>query len=293
MTSVPDPAGTITLSVATPGCMYTLYVHMERGAPMADVAHRRKSRLVPTALVLAWLLGSLLGPQMVVAQDATHTVSEGDTLSAIALNYGTTVEELVALNGLVDPNLIVIGTSLIVPDKWSTPVAWETASAADTGWTSSGDNRGWVEVDGEWVWYDPPYVARETIVAMLIEAAQMYGWEPSLILAQAWQESRWRQDGISHAGAIGVMQVLPETAAEVGAWYLGRDVDPWSNVWDNIETGVAFLTILYEETGSVDLALAAYYQGLGSLQRDGWFADTAEYVSLIYYWQELILAGEL
>lgn len=44
-----------------------------------------------------------------------HTVQVGETLSAIAGNYGTTVEELLELNDLPDPNVIPVGTRLTVP----------------------------------------------------------------------------------------------------------------------------------------------------------------------------------
>jgi soluble lytic murein transglycosylase-like protein len=253
---------------------------------------RRRRSLLALALPLA-LFGALAAPLAASATEETYTVSEGDTLSEIAVTHGTTVEELVWLNGISNPDLIVTGVSLVLP---AAPVAESAPSAEPDEWSDDdgAQEGGWVEeeAEDEWVWIDPPYVDQETIVALLIEAADMYGWDPALILAQAWQESRWRQDGVSHAGAIGVMQVLPGTAAEVGDWYLGREVDPWNSVWDNIESGVAFLTILYEETGSVEEALAAYYQGLGSLERDGWFTDTVEYVDLIFYYQSLILSGE-
>lgn len=248
------------------------------------------------------LAGSLAAPLNAVAAGGSYTVSEGDTLSHIALEYGTTVDDLAALNGISDPDLIVTGMVLSIP-AWdsSADTAWSNASddswssSADDSWSAEGDtgtDQDWVAVDDDVVWVDPPYVPQETVVALLMDAANMYGWDPSLILAQAWQESRWRQDGISHAGAIGVMQVLPSTAADVGTWYLGREVDPVNSVWDNIESGVAFLTILYWETGDVDTALAAYYQGLGSLERDGWFPDTVEYVELIRGFQEMIENGD-
>jgi LysM repeat protein len=238
--------------------------------------------------ILAGLLATLAAPLAARAAGETYTVAEGDTLSEIALAHATTVEELAALNGLADPDLIVTGTTLRLP---ADARAHGAPSAQAVEWPGQDTGRGWTLVDGAWVWVDPPYVDQETIVSLLIQAAEQYGWDPTLILAQAWQESRWRQDGVSHAGAIGVMQVLPETAAEVGDWYLGRDVDPWGDVWDNIEAGVAYLTILYWETGSVEEALAAYYQGLGSLRRDGWFPDTVAYVDLIFGYQELLQAG--
>ncbi|MHB1294203.1 MAG: LysM peptidoglycan-binding domain-containing protein [Anaerolineae bacterium] len=49
-----------------------------------------------------------------------HTVAEGDTLKAIADQYGTTVERLVELNKLEDPNDLFVGQVLIVPDEFET-----------------------------------------------------------------------------------------------------------------------------------------------------------------------------
>jgi len=46
----------------------------------------------------------------------SHTVREGDTLRAIAQAYGVSVEDLVAVNGLADPNLLYVGQTLIMPD---------------------------------------------------------------------------------------------------------------------------------------------------------------------------------
>jgi len=46
----------------------------------------------------------------------SHPVQEGDTLGAIAQAYGVSVEDLVAANGLADPNLLYVGQTLIVPD---------------------------------------------------------------------------------------------------------------------------------------------------------------------------------
>ena len=45
----------------------------------------------------------------------TYTVKKGDTLSAIALLYGTTVRELVSLNGIKNPNLIKVGQVIQIP----------------------------------------------------------------------------------------------------------------------------------------------------------------------------------
>jgi hypothetical protein len=86
---------------------------------------------------------------------------------------------------------------------------------------------------------------------------------------------------------------MPDTAAELDDWLFQRGLDPWNDVWDNIDSGVAFLTCLYQETDDVELAVGAYYQGLGSVLRDGFFPDTRAYVDNILYMRDLFEAGEL
>lgn len=57
----------------------------------------------------------------------THTVSPGENLSGIASSYGTTLERVAALNGIADPNLIVVGQVLRMPASgWICPVAGAT-----------------------------------------------------------------------------------------------------------------------------------------------------------------------
>lgn len=53
---------------------------------------------------------------------ALYTVQPGDTLSAIAERFNTTVEELVAANGLTDPNALQTGQTLLIPSLLRTPV---------------------------------------------------------------------------------------------------------------------------------------------------------------------------
>lgn len=47
----------------------------------------------------------------------TYTVKKGDTLTAIAVTFGTTVRDLVSLNGIKNPNLIKPGQVLQIPEK--------------------------------------------------------------------------------------------------------------------------------------------------------------------------------
>ena len=79
------------------------------------------------ALLLAGL--TLLGPRA-LADPATVRVREGDTLEAIALRHGTSIEALAELNGLPDPNVLQVGQLLKLPESGRTPEATPSAGAS-------------------------------------------------------------------------------------------------------------------------------------------------------------------
>lgn len=74
-------------------------------------------------------------------QTTTYTVVAGDTLAAIARRYGTTIDELVRLNNIANPNVLSLGQQLIVP------VADGTTPA--TGGTSTGQGQTYVVQKGD------------------------------------------------------------------------------------------------------------------------------------------------
>lgn len=85
-------------------------------------------------------------------------------------------------------------------------------------------------------------------------AGRRYDLSPALLLAVARQESGLRADIVSSAGAIGIMQLMPKTAAELG-------VDPHDPT-QNIMGGAAYLRQMLDRfDGHLDLALAAYNGG--------------------------------
>ncbi len=80
---------------------------------------------------------------------------------------------------------------------------------------------------------------------LLAAAARSHGLEPGLLEAVAWQESRGRMSAVSAKGALGVMQLMPTTAAELG-------VDP-RDVAGNIRGGATYLRRQLDRFGSVPL----------------------------------------
>ena len=124
-----------------------------------------------------------------------------------------------------------------------------------------------------------------TVQQLLVQAAARYGFDPSLILAQAQQESGFRNVTNPSSGACGVLQLLPSTAAQYG-------VSNCLDVAANIDAGVHYLAdLLNQFGGDIAKALAAYDWGPGNLGKaiaawgDQWLAhapaETQNYVAKI------------
>ena len=123
-----------------------------------------------------------------------------------------------------------------------------------------------------------------SIVQQIEKAASLHGVEPALAKAVAKTESDYDANAISPAGAQGIMQLMPETAAQLG---VGNPMDPV----ENIDGGVRYLRGLLDRYGgNVSLALAAYNAGPGNVEKFGGvppFRETQQYVAkaLEYYRQ--------
>jgi soluble lytic murein transglycosylase-like protein len=112
------------------------------------------------------------------------------------------------------------------------------------------------------------------VQALIYRAAGIVGISPQLLEAVARAESNYRHDTVSRAGAIGIMQLTPSTAAALG-------VDP-CDPWQNVLGGARYLKdLLRRYGGRLDLALAAYNAGPGAIKRHGGippYPETRRYV---------------
>lgn len=113
-------------------------------------------------------------------------------------------------------------------------------------------------------------------------AAQQHHVQPALLLAVMKAESSFNPTVISKAGAVGLMQLIPETAIRHGVRNL-YDTN------DNVTGGAKHLRYLLDRFhGNIRLALAAYNAGEGRVDRYGQippYKETQEYVKkvLVYY----------
>ena len=112
---------------------------------------------------------------------------------------------------------------------------------------------------------------------LIVRTAHEYGVDPQLVKAIATAESNMNQDEISPVGAIGVMQLMPETAAGLG-------VDPYDES-ENIAGGTKYLKQMLETfDGNVPLAVAAYNAGPGAVKKYGGippYSETKNYVGRV------------
>ena len=112
---------------------------------------------------------------------------------------------------------------------------------------------------------------------MIERAARKYGVESELVKAVATAESNLNQQAMSQVGAIGVMQLMPETAESLG-------VDPYDEK-QNIEGGAHYIRQMLDKfNGNVKYAVAAYNAGPGAVQKYGGippYSETQNYVGRV------------
>lgn len=128
--------------------------------------------------------------------------------------------------------------------------------------------------DGMLPRYDGAY--RGAYLVLAKASARAHGIPEDLFLRLVQQESGWSMAAVSVKGAIGLAQLMPETAAR-----LGVDIhDPAQN----LEGGARYLKMMYDRYGSWRLALAAYNAGPDAVDKTGGvpaYQETQTYVASI------------
>jgi N-acetylmuramoyl-L-alanine amidase len=197
----------------------------------------------------------------------THTVAAGEHLTGIARRYGVTIAAIVNANRLTNASRIYAGQRLTIPAAAAPAAAARPAPGSSTAAM-------------------PPSMAalvekRDAVRQLIVGEAARYRVPAAFALAVAWQESGWQQHVVSGAGAIGVMQLMPDTADWVGEAMLGSAVDP-ADVRQNVRAGVRLLAhYLDRYDGNRGLVLAAYYQGQSATDRHGIYPVSRPYIASI------------
>ena len=123
---------------------------------------------------------------------------------------------------------------------------------------------------------------------LVVGNARTFGLDPALVAAVIYTESRFHADAVSNAGAIGLMQLLPETGKWIAATTGGTRFRV-KDLYDpaiNVRFGTYYLkSLLHKYRGNARIALAAYHAG--QTNADRWlahggaigFPDTREYVA--------------
>jgi len=118
------------------------------------------------------------------------------------------------------------------------------------------------------------YPLPDEYVPYIAASAARHDVNPYLVAAVINAESDWREDVVSEAGAVGLMQVLPSTAREMQSHGRADPTlaeEPLSDPSANIEHGTAYLRFLVERYHEIEPALAAYNAGLANV--DAWVQE--------------------
>ena len=207
--------------------------------------YQRRHALVPDGIAgpLTYRLLARRGPVLV------HVVLPGESFFSIAARYRVSPWQLARENRVPLTRVIVPGQRLLLPvGARMRPMA----PAAEPG----------------------------SVRAAIDYWSRVYGVDPKLARALAWMESGFQQDVVSSVGAIGVMQLLPETWEFVDTVLIGRRTP--RTYQGNVQAGVRYLRWQLDEfRGNVRLALAGWYQGARAVRERGVYAETKEFVRIV------------
>jgi soluble lytic murein transglycosylase-like protein len=187
-----------------------------------------------------------------VAASKGYKVRAGDSLSSIAGSKNITVAALAQTNKLKPNATLRIGQSLSLPKvELHGPKSLPTRLRAN-----------------------PKRLAVRKHTAKWAKANDI---PQDLLEATLWQESGFDQSKVSSTGAIGVGQIMPDTAGFIEKELIGVDLNPRITE-NNVRMSARYLRYLLKANHSnTTKALHAYYQGMGSIQDNGLYDDTIKY----------------
>jgi LysM repeat protein len=195
---------------------------------------------------------SLAGRRGAAAPTRWHVVRPGESFFSIAARYHVSPWRLARRNRLSLMTVIVPNQRLALPK-----------GARLTSPSAAG-----------------PPASRDAVRSAIDYWSRVYGVDPVLTRALAWMESGFQQDVVSNVGALGVMQLLPETWEFVDLVLLG--VRTPRTYQGNVRAGVRYLRWQLDEFGGDRrLALAGWYQGARAVREVGLYNETKAFVRIV------------
>jgi soluble lytic murein transglycosylase-like protein len=202
----------------------------------------------------AGLSGGPKGKAPALGGTLSYVVQPGDSLSVVAKRFSMSTKDLAAANQIKNIHRVRIGATLTIP------VPKIKASSK----------------------LPPALLAhpeRLTLLPLFEKWAQAYGVPADLLKALAWMESGWQNDVVSVVAARGIGQLTPNTVTFINDRLLGAKLDP-AVPEHNIQMSSRYFAYLLGRSGGDQRnALAAYYQGFASVQKNGVLPVTAAYVA--------------
>ena len=207
-------------------------------------------------------------------QSMSYVVKPGDTLLAIARAHGLNTTELVDANGLADPDRIFIGQLLKIPlesgSETDTPTTTPPSTTVPTTTTPPPSTTVPTTTT------PPPSTTvprpapgtSTALVGYFDKWSTAYGIDQGLLEALLWKESGWQADAVGPGGHLGIGQLSPDTVEFIEQRLLGLDLDPL-DASDGIRMAARFLRYLLDRTDNVRTAMAAWNQGLHSVNTSG------------------------
>jgi len=193
--------------------------------------------------------------------DRTYHVAWGNSLSGIAARYGTSYQALARYNGISNPNFIYISELICIPGGGTTTLS------------GGGSTGGGI-----------PIASQNYYVSLAQQDAYNSGIPAGLFVRQIYAESGFRVNAYSGAGAIGIAQFMPGTAASLG-------INPYNPV-QSLYGASRLMASYYHQYGSYAMALAAYNAGPGAVNYalrcgNSWTYclpyETQNYIRIIMY----------
>lgn len=213
----------------------------------------------------------------------TYVVAEADTLSEIAEDHGLRTAALAEANGITNRDHIRVGQTLVIPSgATAAPAPTTTTAPAPAAPTTT------VTPTTTAPPAPPTTTARPSVAGgvgtlltpLFSQWSQVYGVDQGLVEAIAWHESDWRPDAVGPGGHLGIAQLSPDTVTFVEERLLGLAMNPL-DASDGIRMAARYLRYLSDQTASEREAVAAWHQGLSSVQNGGISASGGSYADAV------------